>query len=748
MIKYDNSQDDFLLISLRKKNELYHRKYVNKILYYNNINSQIDDTQRKNNIFFFTGGCDSIIKLWENNHSNKLRLLNNLEHHTNCITDLEISKNNNILFSSSSDSLICFWDLNKIIDIQNTNEEDNSIENTIYSDFNMINFDNYILCLKYNELNNILYFSDNQGNIFSFDINKENIINKEYNKIKKNEFLMENNYLLNSIDISIKGDILIASSNKDIIIIDTTTQKIISTLNGHNDEVIKVKLSLDGKKIISQSLDNTIKIWDIGEKKMTDNLNFINKIANFYSFKNFNDMIIGFSNGDLYLNDIKNKKSNLIEKSEEDIKEIIVNDEENQIIISHENGNLNIYDFELKNKNIYINKSKCIGEIDLKTDKLIVIIDNNEKHLYKSTCEIVKHEIIDYSIMNNQIYAILKYKEENRSDIVNLLALNFVENNNYNFEYLKNILEEVDEFDLEKWNDSNINTGILNIIFNEFNGFKNNVTNLNLKFIENIIKNEFYVNSSSGLYNEYDENNKKDKLKKNTFASLVLKNLLIYFLSKNKIFENLKNDLIRIYKYHFIESDNFFINTKVKKKNYSFYLKDNNNPNMKFPYFCFELFNEFNIYIGNDIVENNNQRIIVKLFFFKMEEYLTKEYKDKGHISLELNPYHTFVQLLKKVFSYVINVEKIKQNIDSYFQFTNYTNEQKKFISSDENLYNFFYFGVVMDDKRDSDNIIYLNKKNIYYENVSHVIKILNNKSTFQIYMHNHYEEAVSKMDK
>jgi WD40 repeat protein len=143
----------------------------------------------------------------------------------------------------------------------------------------MINFDNYILCLKYNELNNILYFSDNQGNIFSFDINKENIINKEYNKIKKNEFLMENNYLLNSIDISIKGDILIASSNKDIIIIDTTTQKIISTLKGHNDEVIKVKLSLDGKKIISQSLDNTIKIWDIGEEKMTDNLNFIEGIS-------------------------------------------------------------------------------------------------------------------------------------------------------------------------------------------------------------------------------------------------------------------------------------------------------------------------------------------------------------------------------------------------------------------------------------------------------------------------------------
>ena len=291
MIKYDNSQDDFLLISLRKKNELYHRKYVNKILYFNEMNSQIIDSNRKKNNFFFTGGYDSIIKLWENNHSNKLRLLNNLEHHTHFITDLEISKKNNLLFSSSYDKLICFWDLTNIIDIQNFNQ-DEQIENTIYSDFNIFNFDKYILCLKYNELNDKLYSSDSEGNIISFDINKEYIINKENDEITKNGIFAQIDSSINSIDISIDGKILIASLNNEIIIIDNTTQKIISTLNGHNDKIIKVKLSLDGKKIISQSLDNTIKLWDIGEKKYTNNLDFINQISNFYPFKNFNDIIL------------------------------------------------------------------------------------------------------------------------------------------------------------------------------------------------------------------------------------------------------------------------------------------------------------------------------------------------------------------------------------------------------------------------------------------------------------------------
>ena len=748
MIQYDSSQDDFLLISLRNKNELYHRKYVNKILYFYEINSQIHDSQRKNNNFFFTGGYDSIIKLWENNHSrNKLRLLNNLEFHTNFITDLEISKKNNILFSSSSDKLLCIWDLNKIIDIQNTVEEDNSIENTIYSDFNT-NFDNYILCLKYNELNNILYSSDNQGIITSFDINKEYIINNQNNEINKKDFYKNNDYSINSIDISIQGNILIASLNKDIIIIDTLTQKRISTLKGHNDEIIKVKLSLDGQKILSQSLDNTIKLWDIGEQKMISNCDFINSLSSFYPYKNFNDIAVGFTNGELYKKNILNNESHLIEKkNEKEIKEIIINDEENQIIVSNENGHLTVYDFGLRARNININ-SNCIGEVDL-NEYPPIGIGNSEKNIHKYNCEIVKNEIIDYSIMNNQIYAILKYNEKDKkSDIVNLLLLHFIKKNNCNYEdyeELKNILNKVDDDILEKWNDSNIDTGILNIIINEFNCFKNDISNLNFNFIENIIENEFYINSSSELYNIYDNTD----LKKNTFGSFVLINLLIYFLNK-EIFDHLEKDIEKIYKYKFIKLDNLFIHTYVQKKNYGFYLKDNNNPNIIFPNFCFELYNDFNIYLHNNIIfDNNNQNPInIKLFYFDLSEYLKGEYRFKGHNNFELKSYHTFYHLLKIIFLNILDIEKIQKKINEYFQYhSSYTDEQKRIILSQDNLYYFFYFGVNMDDRKDSDNIIFLNKKNIYNYEVSNIIKILNNQSIFNIYMHLKYEEAVSKMN-
>ena len=69
----NNNIDDFMCISFRKKNEIFHKNYVNKILYYDKMNSLLSKDKENNN-YFFTGGADSIIKLWENNHSVELKL--------------------------------------------------------------------------------------------------------------------------------------------------------------------------------------------------------------------------------------------------------------------------------------------------------------------------------------------------------------------------------------------------------------------------------------------------------------------------------------------------------------------------------------------------------------------------------------------------------------------------------------------------------------------------------------------------
>ena len=74
---------DYVNIMFRKTNEIYHHKTVNKLLYYENnfINSIKSKNNWNNNNLFFTGGCDSIIKLWIDN--NYLNLLSNFEYHSN-----------------------------------------------------------------------------------------------------------------------------------------------------------------------------------------------------------------------------------------------------------------------------------------------------------------------------------------------------------------------------------------------------------------------------------------------------------------------------------------------------------------------------------------------------------------------------------------------------------------------------------------------------------------------------------------
>ena len=103
---------DYVNIMFRKKNEIYHHKTVNKLLYYENnfINSIKSKNNWNNNNLFFTGGCDSIIKLWIDN--NYLNLLSNFEYHSNWISNLTLCKRENYLISASNDESICIWNLN------------------------------------------------------------------------------------------------------------------------------------------------------------------------------------------------------------------------------------------------------------------------------------------------------------------------------------------------------------------------------------------------------------------------------------------------------------------------------------------------------------------------------------------------------------------------------------------------------------------------------------------------------------
>ena len=172
---------DYIQIILRNKNETYHHKSINKLLYLpSDIENEfniINNHKNKNtdnmyfNSFFFTGGCDSVIKLWNYNNSlDEINLLCNLENHSDWVSSLLYIKNNNFLISASNDSSINVWDLKDILKFSN-----NQIYPKKQYDFH---HNDYITNLKFTKnereiLKNILLefqkyfmnFVDDNGNI-------------------------------------------------------------------------------------------------------------------------------------------------------------------------------------------------------------------------------------------------------------------------------------------------------------------------------------------------------------------------------------------------------------------------------------------------------------------------------------------------------------------------------------------------------------------------------------------------------
>ncbi len=700
----NNNIDDFMCISFRKKNEIFHKNYVNKILYYDNMNSLLSKDKENNN-YFFTGGADSIIKLWENNHSVELKLLNNFEHHINKICDLESSKKNNLLLSSSYDKLLCIWDLNNII---------NQEEKTLVSCYNKIN-QNYISCLKYCEVNDILYCLDSE-NIFTINLDK-NVENKIFSQNK-----------IISFDISQDGKYIIASLDNEIVLIDAESHEIINKFKGNDSKIKKIIISSDGKKMITSNLDNIIEIWDIQEQKVIMNLNnIVSGITSLFPFKDFNQILIGNLNGELLIYDVNQQKSNSIDNIFVPIKETKMNEEQNQIILSTENGLLNIYDLIYKKINFSF-KNDNIGKITLKKDVYEVNLDSNEKYnVSKYTGEIVKNKIINYELMNNKVYSIIQYEDSNKLDIINLLQLKYFEvKNDITYNDLIDKIKEINKDSLNPWNKENIETGIFNISLNKSDCEKNNTSNMNFNFLENIINRKFFVNSSSVLY--YEENENKD-LKEKSFGNFVLRNIIGYILNEifKSLIENFKYEFERLTKIQLEEISDLFINTTVNGKNYSFYLKDNSKKIL--PNFSQNLFKEpFNFKFHDlNFEETEEKKCPIHVELTEIKKYLKEEYKNKNKnfLNCELKSKHTFKDLLIIIFRKVLNLESIKNDIQEKHK------EDIKGNWSESILFNFFYFGILIDEK----NCFILNKKDYYDYKVFFLIEILNVHNKFKIFL-------------
>ena len=733
MIKNETNNgnfEDYICFSLRKKNDIFHRKYVNKILYYDIMNSLINDDERKHNNFFFTGGYDSIIKLWENNHSNSLKLLYNFEHHINLISDLEISNENNFLFSSSYDKTICLWDLNSITDIQNSIGKD--LEKTIIPKciFSSCHYNN-ITCLKYDNKNEILYSSDIDGKICKIDLNKG-----DPETIKEEE-IFTNSHEIYSFELYNKGKNLITNFDNEISLIDLNENIIIKTLNAHNDMINKIQLSSDNKTFISVDQSNSIKLWDLGEQKLITSIDKFEKknISSIYVYKDFNSLLLGFENGQILIYDIKKDKYSYFDNLGKKIIDITMNEKENQIMVSLDNGLLNIYDFNYQKINFNFDL-KIIDGIELKK---VNYPNNNKKDLIiKYETQIVKNEIKEYFPMNNKIYTVLKYDNGEKNEIINLMKMESVKGlNDMKYQDLIHKIEMVNNDNLNNWNEINYDTGILNMILNEKNCFNNSLSNLNFNFIENLVDLNFCINSSTHLYlNQNEENASTDK----TFGAFILKNLGKYILNEKfeSIFDNFKSIIGKMNNCDMYDiTNNIFINTRVNGKKYSFYLQDH--CKKLIPQFCHDIFTNpfnklFNLLYKKQIFDKDFSII---LNVSEVKDLLKEdEQKKEDNITINLKPNHYFRQLikilLKRIFDKNLIKEKIKKEIIKYK-----INERGEQLLNDDTYFlKFFYIKIILNQ----DNIIYLNKKDYYDLKIAYIMKLLNDKENtiiFKIYYNN-----------
>ena len=749
---------DYVNIMFRKKNEIYHHKTVNKLLYYENnfINSIKSKNNWNNNNLFFTGGCDSIIKLWIDN--NYLNLLSNFEYHSNWITNLTLCKRENYLISASNDESICIWNLNLTF-----NNIEKNIDKNAFLEKNISHYHtDYISCLKYDENNNMLYSSGLDGKIYSANFD---YIKKECSS--SNEIFSNDNSIY-SIDVNNK--ILAASLYLDntIIIIDLQSKKEICSLRGHNDIIKNIKISPNGKNLISISSDKTIKYWDISNQKYIYNFDYHKSSVNsIFINKDFNKMITGSIDGEIYINDFELENYALFDTLNDCILDIAMNEKEDQIITSSRNGKLYIYDLFDNEKDELDNYSEdFIGKIHLD-------IDENKK-----ICNITKEEIIEYKLMNNKIYSIVKYKDDDGNGAaINLLNLKTVSNSDkYTFQTLDKKLHEIDKNNLNSWCTLDIKTGFLNLTLYEDKCFENDISKINLNFIEKIIKMNFSIISDSQLFlidkqkknsivkngSESSTNSKKHKSinstnlgkmersnksnyiyksnnkihnenkNENSFGSYIIKNIInriiydkIIMISKS-LFENSEKILLEKYNELFKKFDikddynDLFITTSINGNNYSFYLKSDNK--MFFPPFCFKIYDENNKKINQlfkavnlEKFGKNNFKLVISF------ENILQFIKDKKYtkISYELNSEYIFSQLFEEIKDEYLDLNKIKKAILDEGK-KNKKSINNNFLNSHFNEYlkNLFYFCT-------KSNII-MNQKACELINVYTILKLLN----------------------
>lgn len=187
-------------------------------------------------ILYASGGHDKNVMIWET-FEEKCRNLVTLQGHTNAIIQLQWNHDDSRIYTCSADKTVCIWDLYAGKRIKKLKGHEN-IVNSI--DSSKKGQDMIISC-----------GDDNQ--VILWDT-----------RTKTPSFTEKFKFQLTSVVFSHNNDqIYIGGIDNVVKIYDLRKKQVENMLIGHTDTITGLTLSNDGNFLLSNSMDHTIRCWDV-----------------------------------------------------------------------------------------------------------------------------------------------------------------------------------------------------------------------------------------------------------------------------------------------------------------------------------------------------------------------------------------------------------------------------------------------------------------------------------------------------